>query len=137
MKTVETVSLILVRGGRILAERRRRDEAIFPGAVVVPGGHVEPGESPEEAGRRELREELGVDCSHFTPVDRALCPAGAEDQLNTWFLCEEWKGEPRCLEAAGLLWIGPGEVEVLDLAFDRAVMGRFFERLQKPDPAKA
>jgi ADP-ribose pyrophosphatase YjhB (NUDIX family) len=30
--------------------------------VVVPGGHVESGESLEEACKRELKEELGLEC---------------------------------------------------------------------------
>lgn len=34
---------------------------IFPHAWVLPGGHVEPGETLEEAVIRELMEETGVD----------------------------------------------------------------------------
>ena len=52
MKTVETVSFILIRDGNILVERRRRDRVNDPDAVVVPGGHVDPGETPVEAVKR-------------------------------------------------------------------------------------
>jgi 8-oxo-dGTP diphosphatase len=34
----------------------------------IPGGYVEPGESPHDAARREVREELGID----VPVGRML-----------------------------------------------------------------
>ncbi|MFJ1753359.1 NUDIX domain-containing protein [Kitasatospora sp. NPDC088134] len=36
--------------------------------VTPPGGHVEPGESPEEAGRRELREEAGLTAREWTAL---------------------------------------------------------------------
>ncbi len=39
-KTVDTVSLILVRGGKVLVERRRTDRETYLGAVVIPGGHA-------------------------------------------------------------------------------------------------
>ncbi|MGC0317721.1 NUDIX domain-containing protein [Kitasatospora acidiphila] len=36
--------------------------------VTPPGGHVEPGESPLEAGQRELREEAGLIAREWTPL---------------------------------------------------------------------
>ena len=63
MKTVQTVSFILIKDGKVLVERRRLDRRNDPGAVVIPGGHVEPGESHIEALRRELKEELGLEGS--------------------------------------------------------------------------
>ena len=45
MKTVETVSFILIKDNKVLVERRRLDRINDPGAVVVPGGHVEPSET--------------------------------------------------------------------------------------------
>lgn len=125
-KKVDTVSLILVREGKVLVERRRMDRPTYPGAVVIPGGHVEPGESHTEACRRELREELGVDCRRFTFYDRILCLTDVEDQMNRWFICEGWEGEPTCGEAEEIFWIGRGEVGRLDLEEDRRVITRLF-----------
>jgi 8-oxo-dGTP diphosphatase len=52
----------LIRDGerRVLLARRRADQPM-PDKWELPGGKVEPGESPVEALRRELREELGCD----------------------------------------------------------------------------
>ncbi|WP_159793221.1 (deoxy)nucleoside triphosphate pyrophosphohydrolase [Puerhibacterium puerhi] len=53
---------------RLLAARRSRPAAIA-GRWEFPGGKVDPGETPEEALHRELREELGVtvDLAHEVP----------------------------------------------------------------------
>lgn len=127
--TVDTVSLILIREGRVLVEKRRIDKATYPGAVVIPGGHVEPGESYTDACRRELREELGVECRGFTFVDKILCVTDVEDQMNRWYICEEWVGEPVCTEAEEVFWIGRGEVDRLDLEEDHRVVSRLFAGL--------
>jgi len=55
---LECVACLLVVDGRVLAERRLPTKTLAPGAVAIPGGHVEPGERLEDALRREALEEL-------------------------------------------------------------------------------
>ena len=57
---------ILVRDGRVLLARRP-DGKHLAGLWEFPGGKVEPGDSPEAALVRELREELGLEISRFRP----------------------------------------------------------------------
>ncbi|MCD7439029.1 (deoxy)nucleoside triphosphate pyrophosphohydrolase [Streptomyces lincolnensis] len=54
------VGAALIEGGRVLAARRSAP-AELAGRWELPGGKVEPGETPDAALVRELREELGVD----------------------------------------------------------------------------
>src|SRR6185437_12156560 len=46
--------------GRVLVVRRSADETNRPGFSEMPGGHVDKGESIEEAAKRETREEIGI-----------------------------------------------------------------------------
>ena len=57
----------------ILLTRRARHMRTFPGIWVPPGGHVEDGETLEEAGLRELQEETGLVVSSCIKSSRILC----------------------------------------------------------------
>lgn len=60
MQTRHVSAAIIYRDGRVLAARRAagKDQA---GLWELPGGKVEPGETPEQALRREIAEELGCE----------------------------------------------------------------------------
>jgi 8-oxo-dGTP pyrophosphatase MutT (NUDIX family) len=51
--------LVVDDDGRIFIQRRSADRRLFPNAWDIVGGHVEPGESLEDALRREITEETG------------------------------------------------------------------------------
>ena len=59
MKTIEVVAAVIRSGSRIFATQRGYGE--FKDGWEFPGGKVEPGEAPEEALVREIREELGAE----------------------------------------------------------------------------
>ena len=56
MKTVNVVAAIICKDNKIFATQRGHGE--FKGGWEFPGGKVEPGETPEEALIREIKEEL-------------------------------------------------------------------------------
>ena len=59
MKVIEVVAAIIQRDGAYFATQRGYGE--FEGMWEFPGGKIEPGESSEDALKREIQEELGVD----------------------------------------------------------------------------
>ena len=79
----------MVRDGRVLLGRRSAHKT-YAGGWDVPGGHVELGESLEDALLRELAEELGmvptIWALHSTPDARHI-------QLHL-FIVSQWRGSP-------------------------------------------
>lgn len=67
MKTVEVVAAIIRKGDRIFATQRGYGD--WKDYWEFPGGKVEPGETPEEALKREIREELSTEIG----VEGLLC----------------------------------------------------------------
>lgn len=67
MKRIEVVAAIIRKGGKIFATQRGYGE--WKDWWEFPGGKMEVGETPEEALRREIREELSTEIG----VDEFLC----------------------------------------------------------------
>jgi 8-oxo-dGTP diphosphatase len=59
MKTIEVVAAIIIRDGHVFATQRGYGE--WKGWWEFPGGKMEAGESPQEALKREIREELDAE----------------------------------------------------------------------------
>ncbi|UUN28972.1 (deoxy)nucleoside triphosphate pyrophosphohydrolase [Streptomyces sp. FIT100] len=98
--------------GRLLAARRSAPPALA-GGWELPGGKLEPGETPEQALVRELREELGVEAE---PVERVPgeWPLGPGYVLQVW-TARLVSGEPRPLEDHDeLRWLAADELDSVE-----------------------
>ena len=58
MKIIEVVAAIIIEDGKVFATQRGYGE--WQGWWEFPGGKIEPGEAPEAALAREIREELNA-----------------------------------------------------------------------------
>jgi 8-oxo-dGTP diphosphatase len=83
---------ILVFNGEVLLCRRSPERAWYPGVWDLPGGHIEPRESPQAALVRELREEIGVDVR--VPSGDCDFRLSTDDfDMQVWVIFE-WIGDP-------------------------------------------
>ena len=67
MKTIEVVAAIIHHDGKILATQRGYGD--FKDGWEFPGGKIEPGETPEEAIVREIKEELDTEVEVIELLD--------------------------------------------------------------------
>lgn len=113
--TVVAVALV-DRDGRVLLQQRSAHRSM-PGLWEFPGGKVEPGELPEAALMRELKEELGIEteASCLAPATFASHPVGEIHMILLLYVCRKWRGEPRPLDAAALRWVRPTQMFALDM----------------------
>jgi len=87
------------------------------GQWELPGGRVEAGESPEEALRRELREELGVEVEVVSPLTFSYHRYPEREVLLLFFRARTVTGgpEPQPLAAARLALLTRSELLALEL----------------------
>src|SRR6478672_11575343 len=90
--------------GRILMSRRRPDQAM-PNLWEFPGGKVEPGEDPEAALIREVREELGCDIA-IDRIHEVVFHAYPDFDLYMLVYASRIAGgEPKAIEVAEIAWV--------------------------------
>jgi 8-oxo-dGTP diphosphatase len=102
------VAAALFDRGRLLAARRSAPPDLA-GRWELPGGKVEPGEAPETALVRELREELGIEAR---PLDRVpgAWPLKPGLVLHVWTV-RLVTGEPEPLQDHDALrWLAPAQL---------------------------
>jgi len=108
------VAALIERGGRILICRRRLDQP-HPLKWEFPGGKVEPGESPAQALRRELEEELAVRAVIGAEIERyEFCYPGKPPILLIFYAVTEFAGEPRNCVFEEMRWVDRRELPHFD-----------------------
>lgn len=122
LNTAAAVAVIMECRGKILLGVRKHDPG--RGMLDLPGGFVDPGETAEEAARREVREELGIDIPDkrylFSLPNKYPYRGVAYDTLDLIFLVR-YDETPKVKAADDLedvLWVNRDAVQYERIAFD-------------------
>lgn len=112
MKLVLVSAVALIDAdGRVLLAQRPEGKALA-GLWEFPGGKVEPGERPEQALIRELKEEIGIDTWSSCLAPLTFASHAYEDfhLLMPLFACRRWQGTPVPREGQRLAWVRPRDM---------------------------
>lgn len=103
MRTHLVVAALIEEAGRFFIARRRLEDR-FPGLWEFPGGKMEPGESPEEALRRECREELDIEIEVGAIQEVIFHRYDTFCVLLLFYRCRIIQGEPQAIGCESFTW---------------------------------
>ncbi|MDE8033737.1 8-oxo-dGTP diphosphatase MutT [Actinobacillus equuli subsp. haemolyticus] len=83
----------------------------FAQALEFPGGKVDAGETPEEALKRELEEEIGIHVLSAFPYESFRFDYPTKVIEFFFYLVEEWVGEPFGREGQEGFWVAQADLD--------------------------
>ena len=108
MKKIEVVAAIIVHEGKVFATQRGYGD--FKGGWEFPGGKIEPGETPQEALKREILEELDTEISVGKLIDTIEYEYPNFHLSMECFLSEVISGELVLKEHEAARWLTKGQL---------------------------
>ena len=128
-QVVATIAAILVvdRSGRVLLQLRDSAAPVLPDKWSLVGGHLEPGEEPEAAARREVLEESALAIEgRLDPVFEGPLPSGDGRGLSQWHVyaapTAAVDADIVVGEGADIVFVAADEVSGLDLTPSAALL---------------
>ena len=122
MKTIYVVAAIIIRDHKLFATQRGYGE--FKDGWEFPGGKIESGETPQEALKREIREELATDIDVGAYIDTIEHDYPAFHLSMECYACTVVSGKLELLEHENAAWLTketlhsvawlPADVSILD-----------------------
>lgn len=121
LKTVHVVAALIINQDKVFATQRGYGE--FKDGWEFPGGKIEPGETPEQAIKREIQEELATEIRVEKPLTTVEYDYPTFHLSMECFLCKVEKGNLTLLEHEAARWLSYDELDDLDwLPADRIVV---------------
>jgi 8-oxo-dGTP diphosphatase len=120
MKLTLVVACALVDADNRVLVTQRPEGKQLAGLWEFPGGKLEPGERPEAALIRELREELGIETKEacLAPLTFASFAYETFHLLMPLYICRRWEGVVQPREGQAMRWMRPAKLR--DLAMPPA-----------------
>ena len=123
-QVIPRVLVIITHEDRVLLIRRAEHKKLWPGKYNAPGGHIERGEDPEQAGRRELLEETGVQVETLQLRGMIVAETGLSGTGILVFIYQG-KADDATLTASDEgepVWAHPDQLSELDLVSDSPLL---------------
>lgn len=121
MKTIRVVAAIIRDKGRIFATQRGYGP--YKDGWEFPGGKIEPGETPEEALKREIREELDTEIEVGEPAGHIEYDYPEFHLSMDCFFCALLSGSLTLREHEAARWLSPAELDSVSwLPADRSLI---------------
>lgn len=128
MKTVRVVAAVIKKDNRIFATQRGYGE--FKDGWEFPGGKIEPGETPQQALEREIREELNTEICVGERIDTIEFDYPEFHLSMDCFWCEIVRGELELREHEAAKWLTKAMLYSVDwLPADVGLIGKIEERM--------
>ena len=123
MKTIEVVAAIIKKDNKYFATQRGYGD--FEGGWEFPGGKIEPGETPQQALVREIKEELDADIIVGDLVETVEYDYPKFHLTMHCFLCELASEHIVLLEHEAAKWLKTDELETVDwLPADKGLISK-------------
>ena len=127
LKTVYVAGAIIIRDGKLLATQRGYGD--YAGWWEFPGGKIEPGEEPEAALAREIKEELAADILIDEYFDTTEYDYPKFHLSMRCYLCSLIDEDISLLEHRSALWLGRDDVfSVKWLGADLPIIEKLIEQ---------
>ncbi len=112
MKTIQVAAAIMIHDSRIFATQRGCGE--FKDGWEFPGGKLEPGETPQQALVREIKEELDTDIQVGRLLETVEYDYPKFHLIMYCFLCTIKSGKPVLREHEAARWLTKEELDSVD-----------------------
>ena len=114
-KNIYVVGAVIIKDGKILCAQRGPDKSL-PYKWEFPGGKIEQDETPQEALKREIQEEMHCKITIGEKVEYTVYEYDFGFVHLTTYICKLIEGQPILTEHVDIKWLEPSKLAILDWA---------------------
>ena len=125
--------LIINKENEILLQKKTIDYAPNPGCWCFFGGGIEEGETPEQAAKRELKEEINYDVKKYELItSQNYKTKGENGKIHIFVVYFEGKtSDIQLAEGAGFAFFSKAELDSIKLvAWERNALEKYFSKIK-------